>query len=295
MQLLTPVTPQPHQGIIDHEHPVVLLGSCFTDSVGQRLASRGFNVAVNPCGTLYNPASIASTLLDVLYRRPFTLDDLFEHDGLWHSYAHHSRFSRSDPQRTLNAINQATLSTADTLQNASTLIVTFGTSWIFRLADSSNRVVANCHRMPPMTFNRQFLTEQSIHGLWKKIVRELLARNPGLKVMFTVSPIRHLADTAHGNQLSKANLLIAIDRLCADFPDNLLYFPSYEIMLDELRDYRFYAADMLHPSEVAVDYIYERFEQTYMTDATRRLSQEALRRYKASQHRPLHTDEQPTA
>lgn len=287
MEFFTRVTIDPQPGLVDHERPVILLGSCFSDSVGQRLVARGFNALVNPCGTLYNPASIASTLMDVLYRRPYTADDLFERDGLWHSYSHHSRFSRPTADEALDSINAATMSTADALAEASVLIVTFGTSWIFRLA-GEHRVVANCHRMPPSTFSREFLGATAIHGLWKKIVRELLARNPQLRIVFTVSPIRHMADTAHGNQLSKANLLLAVDRLCQDFPDNAIYFPSYEIVLDELRDYRFYAADMVHPSDVAVDYIYTRFAETFMTEATCRRAAECLRAYRSTLHRPLH-------
>ena len=274
MEFFTPVNPATSIGLIDHEQQIMLMGSCFSDSIGNRLVAHGFNAMVNPCGTLYNPASIASTLMDIMYRRPFTADDLFEHDGLWHSYAHHSRFSRATLDETLEAVNDATVMAADALEHTSVLIITFGTSWIFRLA-GEHRVVANCHRMPPATFSREFLGANAVHGLWKKIVRELLARNPRLHIIFTVSPIRHLVDTAHGNQLSKANLLIAIDRLCADFPDNALYFPSYEIMLDELRDYRFYAADMVHPSDVAADYIYTKFEETYMTPKTRQQAQKA--------------------
>lgn len=275
--------PKGLQGTITHSRPVVLIGSCFTDNIGSRLVQRGFDAAVNPCGTLYNPASIASTLLDILYQRPFTADDIFEYQGKWHSLSHHSRFSADTQQECLDKINAATALAAEKLKSASTLIITFGTAFIFRHKET-NQVVANCHKLHPDTFTRERLSATQIHGLWKKMIRELLARNPEMKIIFTVSPIRHLADGAHGNQLSKATLLLAVERLAEDFPENVVYFPAYEIMMDDLRDYRFYAADMVHPSEVAVDYIYSLFSASVMTDETRQTAELRLRDYKRSAH-----------
>ena len=284
MEFRTPVAPlKGLQGTLTHNKPVVLIGSCFTDNIGSRLVQRGFDAAVNPCGTLYNPASIASTLLDILYRRPYTPDDIFEHQGRWHSFSHHSRFSADTQQECLDKINAATALAAEKLETASALIITFGTAWVFRHKET-NRIVANCHKLHPDTFSREQLNATQIHGLWRKMVRELLARNPQMKIIFTVSPIRHLADGAHGNQLSKATLLFAVDRLSADFPDSVVYFPAYEIMMDDLRDYRFYAADMTHPSETAVDYIYSLFAESVMSPDTIRLADDNLRVYKRNAH-----------
>lgn len=276
-----------HQGLVGYSHSTVMLGSCFTDNVGMRLQNAMFDCNSNPCGTLYNPASIASTLLDILYERPYNEDDLIEYNELWHSFSHHSKFSGNDKAEVVRRINEATNGAIKSLSNASVLIITFGTAWIYRLKEG-NGVVANCHKMPASTFNREMLSPTQIYGLWKKMLRELSARYPELKVIFTVSPIRHLSDGAHANQLSKATLLEAVDRLVDEFPNQAIYFPAYEIMMDDLRDYRFYAADMVHPSEVAVDYIYDNFCRSFMTDdtiATSKLCEGLTRRLN---HRNLH-------
>lgn len=276
-----------YQGLVSHEQPVVMLGSCFTDNIGGCLLGGGFPACVNPCGTLYNPASIASALLDILYERPYTRDDLFQHEGLWHSWSHHSRFSGPDPDAVVEHINKSQAEASEALSKASALFITFGTSWIFRLTEEG-RVVANCHKKPATLFQREMLNTQKVYGLWKKMLRELQARYPDLKTVFTVSPIRHLADGAHGNQASKSTLLLAIDQLTQEFKDTSLYFPAYEIMMDDLRDYRFYAADMLHPSPVAVAYIYDKFCESFMTQATVMKALQAEREARRAAHRPLH-------
>lgn len=276
-----------YQGLVSHEHPVVMLGSCFTDNIGGCLLGGGFPACVNPCGTLYNPASIASALLDILYERPYTRDDLFQHEGLWHSWSHHSRFSGPDPDAVVEHINKSQAEASEAMSKASALFITFGTSWIFRLTEEG-RVVANCHKKPATLFQREMLNTQKVYGLWKKMLRELQARYPDLKTVFTVSPIRHLADGAHGNQASKSTLLLAIDQLTQEFKDTSLYFPAYEIMMDDLRDYRFYAADMLHPSPVAVAYIYDKFCESFMTQATVMRALQAEREARRAAHRPLH-------
>lgn len=290
MDFRTTITPlKGHRGLVEHSRPTVMLGSCFTDNIGERLQNAMFDCNSNPCGTLYNPASIASALLDILYERPYNENDLIEYNGLWHSFNHHSRFSGDDKADVVRRINDAIKGAVKSLSNASVLIITFGTAWIYRLKEG-NGVVANCHKMPASTFNREMLSSTQIYGLWKKMLRELSARYPELKVIFTVSPIRHLADGAHANQLSKAALLEAVDRLVGEFPNQAIYFPAYEIMMDDLRDYRFYAADMVHPSEVAVDYIYDIFRQSFMTSdtvATSEICESLTRRLK---HRPIHGD-----
>lgn len=273
------------RGLVSHDRPVVMMGSCFTDNIGARLRGELYDCIVNPCGTLYNPASIASSMLDLLYDRDFTAGELFQHEGVWRSYSHHSRFSGTDRDEVLRMMNDAAAEAREALQRASVLIVTFGTAWIFRLKED-NRVVANCHKQPASLFNREMLNTTQIIGLWKKILREITARYPDLKVMFTVSPIRHLADGAHGNQVSKSTLLLAVDRLVAENP-SALYFPSYEIMFDDLRDYRFYATDMVHPSDVAVDYIYDLFRQSFVSDADARIGAECARLVKRLNHRSL--------
>lgn len=280
-----------HTGIITHKKPVVMLGSCFTDNIGSKLRESLFDCVINPMGTLYNPASIAVAIFDLLYERDYTEGELFNHNGLWHSWSHHSRFSSIHPKDAVKKMNRAAAEARQALKNASALIITFGTSYIFRLKEGRN-VVANCHKMPANMFDREFLTSTMTLGVWKKILRELSARYPDLKIIFTVSPIRHLSDSAHGNQLSKAALLAAIDKLISENPQLAVYFPSYEIMLDDLRDYRFYAPDMVHPSPVAIDYIYSRFCESFMSDEDIKLNDEGLRIYKRLTHTPLN---EPTA
>lgn len=273
-------------GTVSHDRPIVMMGSCFTDNIGARMQGELYDCVVNPCGTLYNPASIASSILDLLYDRDFTADELFQHEGVWRSYSHHSRFSGVDRDEVLRMMNESAAEARNALQRASALIITFGTAWIFRLKEG-NRVVANCHKQPASLFNREMLNSTQILGLWKKILREITARYPDLKVIFTVSPIRHLSDGAHGNQVSKSTLLLAVDRLVAENAATALYFPSYEIMLDDLRDYRFYAADMMHPSDVAVDYIYDIFRRSFVSEADMRLGAECARLVKRLRHRSL--------
>ncbi len=283
----TPVAPlSGYRGLINHRKPVVMLGSCFTDNIGNKLTDSLVDCSVNPMGTLYNPASIAVAMFDLLYERDYTPGELFQHNGLWHSWSHHSKFSGADPDKVVEEMNRSAAEARYRLKNASALIITFGTSYIFRLKEGRN-VVANCHKMPATMFDREFLTSTMTIGIWKKILREISARYPDLKVIFTVSPIRHLADGAHGNQLSKAALLTAIDKLVSEHPSRAIYFPSYEIMMDDLRDYRFYAADMVHPSQVAIDYIYSVFCNSFMTDEDIKLNDEGEKLTKRLRHRPI--------
>lgn len=263
-----------------------MLGSCFTDNIGSKLTDSLVDCSVNPMGTLYNPASIAVAMFDLLYERNYTAGELFQQNGLWHSWSHHSKFSGTDPDKVIAEMNHSAVEARNMLKNASALIITFGTSYIFRLKEGRN-VVANCHKMPATMFDREFLTSTMTIGIWKKILREISARFPDLKVIFTVSPIRHLADGAHGNQLSKAALLSAIDKLVTEHPARAIYFPSYEIMMDDLRDYRFYAPDMVHPSQVAIDYIYSIFCNSFMTDEDIKLNDEGEKLTKRLRHRPI--------
>ena len=270
MQLTTPVTTDSQGLVLDHSTPMLALGSCFADEMGSRLRRDGFDILCNPFGTLYNPLSIAEDLQMALADEPLDPALLVQHDGLWHSWMHHSRFSSPDRDECLGRCNQAIQEAHDQLQRHPLLIVTFGTAWVFR---HEGRLVANCHKIPPQQFTRTRLTIDEIVEVWQPLTDRLHAE--GIQTIFTVSPVRHLADTAHGNQLSKSTLLLAVDRI--DTP----YFDSYEILLDELRDYRFFGRDLCHPSDHAADIVYERFLDTYTTPATRQQAllfrKEALR------------------
>lgn len=255
-----------------------MLGSCFTTNIGEQLAIDGFDVTVNPTGVLYNPASIASMILRVSERKSYSSSDLYCDDsGKFHLLDFPNLFQGDEATELLQRGNEALTTLADSYSAADILIVTFGTSYIFDLKESGN-TVGNCHKLPADLFVRRRLTPEEIVEIWKPIILS------GKRVIFTVSPIRHLADGLHGNSLSKSILLLAVDKLVEMGAE---YFPAYEIMMDDLRDYRFYAADMKHPSPVAVEYIYDIFKSRYFTPETERLVSLQRKQYKFSQHRQL--------
>lgn len=268
------------------QEPILLLGSCFVENIGAKLADNRFNIDINPFGTLYNPASIAAALRMLLHPERFTADDLFRYEGVYHSFMHHSRFSSTSQTACLEQINDRLFAAAEKLRETKCLVVTLGTAYVYRL-NSSGQVVANCHKLPEKMFDRSMLSVEAIVSEWKDLLFALWEQCPETKVLFTVSPIRHWKDGAHGNQLSKATLLLAIDKLQAIYPERIAYFPAYEIMMDELRDYRFYANDMLHPSELAVDYIWQRFTEYFLSDETKGFLKEWAEIQKAINHRPF--------
>lgn len=287
MQLQTTIDiPKDTQGI-GADDKIMLIGSCFADEVGQKMVQSGFNVMVNPFGTLYNPASIAAMLQCCISETGYTeqsAEVFCGTDGTWHSWMHHSRFSAPTAAELVANLNKATHEAAQFLAQADVLIVTLGTAIIYRLAESG-MLVANCHKQPDSLFVRERLSASDISSQWTKLIQQLQTMNPKLRVIFTVSPIRHKRDGMHVNQISKGILLQAIDALEA--PLGPSYFPSYEIMMDELRDYRFYADDMVHPSALAVEYIWQRFQDTYFSTQTKNTVALRLKEYKRTQHRTI--------
>lgn len=282
MKLQTVVDIQPSDWKIGYEDKILLVGSCFADSIGQMMAQRGLHVICNPFGTLYNPVSIANALQMTNGQCQMPL---VEHEGLWHSMAHHGSFSRPTEEETRAAVAESMELMQRALREASVVIVTFGTAWVYEMKDpawlsgsGASPVVANCHKLPAERFTRRRLSADEIVEKWRPIV----AQYPDKHWLFTVSPIRHVKDGLHENQLSKATLLQALEQ------NQWHYFPSYEIMLDELRDYRFYAEDLVHPSPVAIQYIWERFAEVYCTPQTRNEMQVRLKAWKRTQHIPLH-------
>lgn len=272
---------------MDYSKSMMLFGSCFSENIGQKLIDLKFRVDMNPFGILYNPESIANSLKILLEKRLFTEKDLFSDQGLWSSFYHHSRFSDVDRGVALEKINSRIEASSVFLKNADFLVITFGTSWVYELK-SSGLIVSNCHKLPAAEFKRYRLGVMEITEGYRELLEQVWKLNPGLKVIFTISPIRHWKDGAVENQVSKATLLLAADRLITGFgPSSCGYFPSYELMMDELRDYRFYAEDMLHLSPVATDYIFERFSKVMMTKESTELSKRVMKIRKAFEHRPL--------
>lgn len=274
---------------IDYPQKVMLVGSCFSENIGQKLLDRKFQVDMNPFGILYNPESIASSLRMLCDGHRFTSEDLFQDQETWNSFYHHSRFSDRDQKVVLDKINERMAFSAEFLRSADFLIITFGTAWVYELK-KTGQIVSNCHKVPASEFKRFRLGVFEIVETWKELLEAIWKFNSNLKVVFTVSPIRHWKDGAVENQVSKATLLLAIDQLKTGFGEQVCrYFPSYEIMMDELRDYRFYADDMLHLSAVAIDYIYERFSQAMVSRTSIPVSEKVLKIGKSLSHRVVNT------
>ena len=276
MKLQTIVDIAPSNRKIGYEDSILMTGSCFADSIGEQMMQRNLHVTCNPFGTLYNPLSIAQALTMT------DMPELIEHDGLWHSMAHHGSFSRADRNEAEQAIRASIETMQKALREATVVIVTFGTAWVYEW--KGERVVGNCHKLPETNFTRRRLSAEEIVAAWKP----LLERYSDKHWVFTVSPIRHIKDGLHENQLSKATLLQAVEKLTGEAGLTADYFASFEIMLDELRDYRFYADDLVHPSSLAVNYIWERFVDTFCTPQTKNEMNIQHKRWQFEHHRPLH-------
>ena len=288
MKLQTCIDIKPSEWKIGYEDKILMVGSCFSDEIGAQMQQRYLNVTCNPFGTLYNPLSIAQAIQFNPQISKYQLP-LVEYGGLWHSMAHHGSFSRATKEEAEEAVTNSIETMQRALNEATVVIVTFGTAWVYEWNQESGvwnqdkYVVANCHKMPECCFTRRRLTVEEIVAAWKPILEQYKDKY----WIFTVSPIRHLKDGLHENQLSKATLLMAVEAISHQH-SAVSYFPSYEIVLDELRDYRFYADDLVHPSSLAVNYIWERFTDTFCTSQTKNRMQIEYKRWKQTQHRPLH-------
>ena len=244
---------------------LLLMGSCFATNIGALLADARFRPDVNPFGVLYNPLSVSTALRELVTGRLYKEEDLLQRINIRLQTAH------------------------ERIHHLNCLMLTFGTAWVYE-QKSTGHVVANCHKQPESVFTRRRLSVQEIVSDYTSLFSGLIARNPKLKVILTVSPIRHVRDGMHANQLSKATLLLAIDQLQTSFPGHVFYFPAYELLLDELRDYRFYADDMVHPSPLAVRFVWEKFVQTCLSEDALEIMQESENINKALSHKPFHPE-----
>jgi len=252
----TEISPALSKFPIDYHSNCLFIGSCFTENIGKKMQELKFSTIINPFGVVYNPLSVINCCNILLNDRLFTETDLHYYNEQWFSFYHHSSFSHPNRDICLQNINTAIGETAQYLQSCSHLFITFGTAWVYKLL-LSGEVVSNCHKLPASHFERNLLTINKIVDEAALLFHKLRATNSDLKVILTVSPVRHIKDGAHGNQLSKGILLLAVEQLCKlNFVE---YFPAYELVLDDLRDYRFYDADMLHPNQLAIDYVWEKF------------------------------------
>ena len=285
MNLQTKITVAAPDFLIDYNSRLMMLGSCFAENMGSKFSYYKFDVDVNPCGIIYNPLSVANVLRLIVEGKQFEKSDLRQVGGKWVSLYHHGAFSSTDPDECLRRINDRLTKATGELRTLDLLVITWGTAWVYRYT-RENIVVSNCHKIPSQEFERSRLSVEDIVKEYLVLIGRLREINPGLRILFTVSPIRHWKDGAHGNQLSKATLLLAIDRLREEL-QHVYYFPAYEIVLDELRDYRFYADDMLHMSGFTVDYIWERFLYSFISPEVLGLMNQIGRVNKRVAHRPF--------
>jgi hypothetical protein len=283
MELRTTFNIEPSPYKITYDDRVMFIGSCFASSIGEQMERGKMNVMINPAGTVYNPVSVCNTLNSITAGKEFTKDDLYFYDGMWLSFCHYTDFSSEDPDETLNKINSKLKEASSFLKNSGFLFVTLGTARIYRWK-KSGLVVSNCHKIPSGEFSFEMLSVKEIVDLWTKQLDRLSDICPGLKVIFTISPVRHLKDGAHGNQVSKSVLFLAVEELLAH-ASRPRYFPAYELVMDDLRDYRFYDDDMIHPSDSAINYIWEAFSGSYLDKAALKIWNEALKITKAHSHR----------
>ncbi len=285
----TEVNPPKAPFEITHRQGTLFIGSCFTENMGKRFLKSGFPTFINPFGIMYNPLSIADCLERVAQNEVFAAEELVQIGGYWKSYSHHGDFRSTDCQECLTKVNSALTKAHEFLSKADFVVLTLGTAWIYRLKENS-KLLANCHKLPSEKIERSLCSletiEESLHSAFESC-RKL---NPNIRFLLTISPIRHWKEGFRDNMLSKSLLHIAAERFCA--ATNGFYFPSYEIMTDDLRDYRFYAADLLHPSEVAEEYIWEKFQQSCFSESTISLAKDFQRLDSMLSHRPFNPESQ---
>ena len=291
IKLQTPVNDEKCQSGISYSDKIMMLGSCFTDNIGRQLENFGFDVCINPFGTLYNPVSILQSVRRLISEEPFTEEDCIDMgagSGLICSFSHHTSFARKDRETFLEDACRSLEEARRYFRECNKLIITLGTSWCFRHIER-DLIVSNCLKRPAQEFTRKRLSlTETVEALREIITICRDGRGGASKdIIFTVSPIRHFKDGAHGNQISKATLLLGIEEVLSE---GCAYFPAYEIVMDELRDYRFYAEDMCHPSQQTIDYIRERFLDWALAKEERLQLEENIRNYRRSCHRPLNAE-----
>ena len=273
---------------IDYNSRVVSLGSCFAENIASKFDYYKFQNEVNPFGIIFNPVSIEKIIERVVQKNHFTEKDVFFHNDLWHCFEIHSELSQPNKEVFLNTLNLLIDSTYLEIKNASHLVITYGTSWVYRNIES-NEIVANCHKAPQKAFQKELLSIETIEKSIQNTIALFQSIHPKVQFIFTLSPVRHLKDGFVENQQSKAHLIAALHASNSQLP-TFNYFPSYEIMMDELRDYRFYSGDMLHPNQVAIDYIWERFVESTISEDSHRLMDEISGIQKSLLHKPFNPD-----
>ena len=291
-------TPKPFDVKINHQHNLLLIGSCFTEQIGTKLANHKFSVLDNPNGILFNPVSIAKSISSYINNKQYKETDLFYQNECWNSWEHHSRFSKPDAIECLTGINESQSKANTFFKNADWLLITLGSAFVYELPSPSGEglgvrsVVANCHKVPTDKFNKRLLSAAEVFNDLQAMIEKAVAFNPSLNIIFTISPVRHLRDGFVENNRSKATLIQAVHQLI-DKNRNCFYFPAYELIIDDLRDYRFFAEDMVHPNYAATNYVWDKFIATCIDEPSQQLMKEIAVIVAAKNHKPFNpTSEQ---
>ena len=286
MNFTTKITIEKSQHPISYQSKIVSLGSCFAENMGEKFDYFKFQNVVNPFGILFNPVSIERLIARVVNQEMFTENDIFFYNDLWHCFEVHSELSNPNKEAFLNSLNELLESTNNQITESTHFILTYGTSWIYR-NKASQKIVANCHKVPQSQFVKEILSVATIEKSIQNTIDLIQKINPNCAFIFTISPVRHIKDGFVENQHSKAHLISAMHKIINYQLSIVNYFPSYEILMDELRDYRFYADDMLHPSQTTIDYIWLRFLENYISEEHHATIEEVSSIQKALAHRPF--------
>ena len=271
---------------ISYASKIVLLGSCFSENIGDQLNYFKFQTVQNPFGILFHPKAIKELVANAIHEKTYTETDLVFQNERWHCFDAHSKLSAPEKKDVLSQLNKAITSTNTALKEATHLVITLGTSWVYR-DTATHKIVANCHKIPQKKFSKELLSVQEITETLSEIITLIQSVNASINIIFTVSPVRHLKDGFVENTQSKSHLIAGIQTLFGNSKSNLHYFPSYEIMMDELRDYRFYSEDLIHPNTTAIRYIWERFTTTWVDEKAAEMMQEINTVQKGLSHRPF--------
>ncbi|RBL89407.1 GSCFA domain-containing protein [Chitinophaga flava] len=273
---------------IHYSDKILLMGSCFAEEIGAKLHEHRFNTLINPHGILFNPLSLTRAITSYLDGKIYTKDDLFQHQDTWHSWDHHSRFSGLTPEATLEQINAAQQEAIRNIEQVDWLVLTLGSAHAYFLKEG-NQLVGNCHKVPGASFHKRLLTVEEVVSALDNVMHRLFFRNRKLNILFTVSPVRYIRDGVVENNLSKAVLLQAVHHMVNKFA-RLWYFPAYELVIDDLRDYRFYKDDMVHPNETAVNYVWEHVVKAAVHGSSQPLLHTIAEVNRAAQHRPFNPE-----
>ncbi|HKJ07065.1 MAG TPA: GSCFA domain-containing protein [Flavobacteriaceae bacterium] len=290
MNFRTQIKLQPERNQIDYNSKLLFLGSCFSENIYKKFKYFKFKTVSNPFGIIYNPIAIEKIVSNAISKHVYTEANVFEFNERWHSFDAHSNLSASTKNETITNLNHAVKITSTQLKQASHIFITLGTAWVYQYLED-RKIVSNCHKLPSSKFKHNLLSVNEIVTNLQHLVSEIKKVNSSCSIIFTVSPVRHLKDGFTENAMSKAHLLTAIHNLISE-NNEIYYFPSYEIMMDDLRDYRFYNEDMLHPNNLAIDYIWEQLKSVWLNESTASIIKKVESVQKALAHKPFNPNSQ---